>query len=91
MPAAALDFDLSAAVDRSDAAIRSEFNSLISHIYRVGLMIRRRHGGVASDSYQGLDQVTNELDMAIRRLQLVAHKSLCQDAELVHLIETPRA
>jgi hypothetical protein len=49
-------------------------DTVISHIYRAGLVIRRRCEGLGSALGEERDYVTDELDAAISRLQIAAHE-----------------
>ena len=66
----------------SDTVVRDLFDAVISHLYRAGMVIHTRFQEVRSVLGDDLDQVTDELDAAIHRLQVAAHENdLCRPGD----------
>jgi len=59
----------------SDTVVRDLLDAVISHLYRAGLVIHTRFQEVRPVLGDDLDQVTDELDAAIHRLQVAAHEN----------------
>jgi hypothetical protein len=71
----AWSIERSVAADWPVTVTREVLDTVISHIYRAGLVIRRCCEGVGSALGERRDYVTDELDAAIRSLQMAAHES----------------
>ena len=66
----------------SDTVVGDLFDAVITHLYRAGLVIHTRCQEVRSVLGDDLDQVTDELDAAIHRLQVAAHENdLCRPGD----------
>jgi len=65
-------------VDQPANDVGALYDAVIAHIYRAGLMIGTWGEGAGAALMDELSYVTDELDAAIRRIQLAAYEDQCQ-------------